>query len=45
MSADLIALIGDHVVGHVRRLPQGRLSLTYHDDWREADDGRSAGRS
>lgn len=38
MSADLIALIGDHVVGHVCRLPQGRLSLTYHDDWREADD-------
>jgi serine/threonine-protein kinase HipA len=38
MSAELIALIGDRIIGRIRRLPQGRLAFTYEEDWRDADD-------
>lgn len=36
--AELVALLDDKEVGHVRRDARGRLTFTYADSWRDASD-------
>jgi len=38
MSDELVALLGEREIGRVHRQKRGRLTFTYNEAWREADD-------
>ncbi|HWL88354.1 MAG TPA: type II toxin-antitoxin system HipA family toxin [Polyangiaceae bacterium] len=36
MTTELLALLGDRLVGHLRKDRHGKMSFTYADEWRDA---------